>query len=103
MNREQCDAELDNLQEIDVATHGLVVVGGLRVEFANGSRDNTGELCILRRSVSIILAKCALNIREYHAQSPRLSRTAIASRLQPRLSDTHTSKNAALRLYKKVY
>jgi hypothetical protein len=46
---EEGDAELDNLEQINVAANCLVVIRGFGVEVSDGSRDNTGELGVLFR------------------------------------------------------
>jgi pyruvate kinase len=44
---EEGDAELDDLEEIDVATDGLVVVRGFGVEIADWAGDDTGKFSVL--------------------------------------------------------
>lgn len=46
-DREEGDAELYDLEQVDIAADCLVVVRGFGVEVANGPRYDTGELCIL--------------------------------------------------------
>ena len=47
MDVEKSDAELNDLEQVDVATHCLVVIGGFRVEVSDRSCDNTGKLGVL--------------------------------------------------------
>jgi hypothetical protein len=44
---EEGDAELDDLEEVDVAANGLVVVRGFGVEVADWARDDTGKFRVL--------------------------------------------------------
>lgn len=89
--REQGDAELDDLEEVDVAAYCLVVVGGFRVELSDRSCDNAGEFCVLRRC-EYRARQGITDQRRYPVRSPR--RPTAYNRLHTRMSDTCRAKGS---------
>lgn len=47
LDREKRDSQLNDLEEVDVAADGLVVVRGFRVEVADRTSNNSRELGVL--------------------------------------------------------
>lgn len=43
----QCNTQLDDLEHVDITSHGLVMIVGAGFERANGSSYNAGELGVL--------------------------------------------------------